>query len=112
MNVKDGEVVVIRNGDVVRSIFYREYYSSIEEFIEEIEMYLSVNNFENPNLSFMEIVDSKFTILPQNGFYREFVKVKKHFNIDSSLSCKFCGTLNFLYLKDSTTYCPNCKKKS
>lgn len=111
MTIKDGKVVVIRDGDYVEGVFYREFYSSIDDFLDEVNMFLSVKNYDNPNISFMEIKDGKFACLDDCDFLNEFSFAKEYFGITSKAFCEQCKNANFIYLNSSDTYCPSCKKK-
>lgn len=106
----DGEVVVIRDGDFVEAVFYRQFYCSIFEFAEEVKQYLSVKSFEQPNLSYMIMQEGRLkAIEKKTDFFDEFEEFIKLFNNKSSAKCD-CGSLNFVYLNSPQTFCPNCKK--
>ena len=109
MEVPNGNVVVIRDGDFVQCIFYRKFYRSAHTFFNEIRYYLEEHRFEDTNIGYMKIVGNKFVPPTDKRFIAEFKKLLDEFEIPSPPYCD-CETPVFAYLYDTKTYCPKCKK--
>lgn len=109
IEVQNGNVVVIRDGDYVQCIFYRKYYSSAETFFAEIRYYLEEHRFDDTNIGYMKIEDNRFVPPTDKRFIAEFASLLAEFDIPSNPYCE-CGTPVFAYLYDTKTYCPRCRR--
>ncbi len=110
MQIENGEVIVIRDGDYVEAVFYRKCYDDLSAVVDEVLMYLNEKKFENPNMSYMEIDGGNLKQInidvPFYEEYEEFARIFNHRNY----KCETCTSLNFIYLDKQDTYCPKCKK--
>lgn len=109
IEMKDGNVVVIRDGDFVEAIYYREFYNDISELVDQVIEYLNAKKFDEPNLSYMQVVDGNFVVLENdNDFFNEFENFARIFNF-ATPTCDNCGHLTFIYLDKTKKYCHHCK---
>lgn len=109
MQIENGNVVVIRDGDYVVACYYRKFYKSVSELADEVINYLNTKKPKNPNFSFMQINEKKFLPLEMGcDFYNEFDFFVKIFN-NPMVICPKCGNLLFVYPDSPNSYCHNCK---
>ncbi len=107
--LKEGNVVVIRNGDYVEAIYYREFYEDVSDLADEVINYLNDKRFAEPNFSFMQVVGERLSPCDKNGeFYNEFPFFARIFNCPVAV-CESCQGLNFVYPDSTKTYCHSCK---
>ena len=109
MEVIDGDVVVVRDGDFVEFVIYRHLFKSSKKFFEEVKYLLEERKLENPNLCYMRIENNKFTPVKEGTFHAEYPKILKYFKLDSTPYCEKCASCVFAYFYDEKTYCPKCK---
>lgn len=109
IEIIDGDVVVIRDGDLVEAVYYRQFYESISELVDQVIEYLNGKKFAEPNISFMQFIDCKLeTIKTDSLFYAEFDEFARIFNFENFV-CKDCNSLNFIFLDSNKMYCPKCR---
>ncbi|MFI3164447.1 MAG: hypothetical protein R3Y65_08435 [Bacillota bacterium] len=113
MTIENGNVVVIRDGDTVRSVLYRKFYEDLDSLVADIKNFISEKELAEPNISLMEIVDSRFTILSDENedFRLEFFEILSKLKFEGYCMCEHCDKPLFVWLGgDYRAYCHGCRE--
>ncbi|MEG2116735.1 MAG: hypothetical protein RRZ69_03555 [Clostridia bacterium] len=109
IEIIDGDVVVVRDGEFVEAVYYRQFYDDISQLVDQVIEYLNDKKFKEPNLSFMKFVDTRLVPIEKGcEFFDEFVQFARIFNFENCV-CDVCGHLQFIFLDTTKTFCPTCK---
>ncbi len=111
MTIENGNVLVFRDGEMVRGVLYRKYYAAAADMAEDAKNFIQDRELAEPNISFMQIVDSKFTKVDDEDFRLEFFELLSKMGFAGYAMCEKCDSPMFVWLKgEYKAYCPYCKE--
>lgn len=111
MDIENGNVVVIRDGDTVRGVFYRKFYADVEDMADDITNFVEDKQLESANISVMEIQDGKFCRVEEENFRLEFFPLLKELGFSGYAMCEQCDMPLFVWLDGrNKAYCHGCKE--
>ncbi len=113
MTIENGNVVVIRDGDTVRGVLYRKFYNELDTLAGDIKNFIAEKELVEPNISLMEIVDSRFSILTEENenFRLEFFEILSKLGFEGYCMCQYCDKPLFVWLQgEYRAYCHGCRQ--
>ncbi len=113
MTIENGNVVVIRDNETIRGLFYRKFYNEIEQLAQDVQNFIADKEIASPNISVMKINDSRFCILEDEDedFRLEFFPLLAKLGFTGYCMCEHCDKPLFVWLdKPYKAYCHGCRE--